>query len=133
MSNWIPKEKLTAYQRWEVAAFDEQQEAGAAPPPDRPPAEQPPAEQPPASVATGLSVTGALHVAFVTSTSMIGHTVITGGVVSSYLYIVFLHPASLLSHQLMYVHVTNHFLQPSPTKYSSIFRFLPNTAHPMFL
>lgn len=48
MSNWIPKEKLTAYQRWEVAAFDEQQEASTASPPDRPPAEQPPAEQPPA-------------------------------------------------------------------------------------
>lgn len=28
MSNWIPKEKLTAYQRWEVAAFDEEQKAG---------------------------------------------------------------------------------------------------------
>jgi hypothetical protein len=25
MSHWIPKEKLTAYQRWEVAAFDEEQ------------------------------------------------------------------------------------------------------------
>ena len=36
MSNWIPKEKLTAYQRWEVAAFDEEQKAAAAeeaPPP----------------------------------------------------------------------------------------------------
>jgi flagellar assembly protein FliH len=25
MTNFIPKEKLTAYQRWEVAAFDEEQ------------------------------------------------------------------------------------------------------------
>jgi flagellar motor switch protein FliG len=28
MSNWIPKEKLTAYQRWEVASFDEEQGRG---------------------------------------------------------------------------------------------------------
>ncbi len=27
MSGWIPKERLTAYQRWEVAAFDEQARA----------------------------------------------------------------------------------------------------------
>jgi flagellar assembly protein FliH len=27
MSHWLPKEKLTAYQRWEVAAFDEEQRA----------------------------------------------------------------------------------------------------------
>ena len=30
MSNWIPKEKLTAYQRWEVAAFDEEKQGAAA-------------------------------------------------------------------------------------------------------
>lgn len=29
MSNWIPREKLTAYQRWEVVAFDEQQRVAA--------------------------------------------------------------------------------------------------------
>lgn len=39
MTNWIPKEKLTAYQRWELAAFDEKKDAvkpphvTAAPPP----------------------------------------------------------------------------------------------------
>lgn len=37
MSNWIPKEKLTAYQRWEIAAFDEQQQAAADPRPADPP------------------------------------------------------------------------------------------------
>lgn len=36
MSNWIPKEQLTAYQRWEVAAFDEEQQAAAEPPPAAP-------------------------------------------------------------------------------------------------
>lgn len=35
MSNWIPKEKLTAYQRWEIAAFDERPEE------DTPAAESP--------------------------------------------------------------------------------------------
>jgi hypothetical protein len=44
MSNWIPKEKLTAYQRWEVAAFDEQAsdadaQAGKTRPPETPPAD----------------------------------------------------------------------------------------------
>ena len=43
MSHWIPKEKMTAYQRWEVAAFDEEQRATVNPPP---PAEPPVAEQP---------------------------------------------------------------------------------------
>jgi flagellar assembly protein FliH len=50
MSNWIPKEKLTAYQRWEVAAFDEQaSEADApqhkAPPPPVPPPEASPGDR----------------------------------------------------------------------------------------
>ncbi|HPT49829.1 MAG TPA: flagellar assembly protein FliH [Accumulibacter sp.] len=38
MSRWIPKENLTAYQRWEIAAFDEQQRAAEeqAPPEDPP-------------------------------------------------------------------------------------------------
>jgi len=44
MSNWIPKEKLTAYQRWEVAAFDEvQRDAEASAPQDAPPEKAPPA------------------------------------------------------------------------------------------
>ena len=29
MSGFIPKEKLTAYQRWELAAFDEAEQAAA--------------------------------------------------------------------------------------------------------
>ena len=47
MSNWIPKEKLTAYQRWEVAAFDEEQKAAAAeeaPPPAEAEVEEAPLE-----------------------------------------------------------------------------------------
>ncbi|WP_186406295.1 flagellar assembly protein FliH [Candidatus Accumulibacter aalborgensis] len=44
MTHWIPKEKLTAYQRWEVAAFDEQERTTAAPPPAEPPPERPPVE-----------------------------------------------------------------------------------------
>lgn len=40
MSSLIPKEKLTAYQRWEVAAFDEEQGNAASPPPAAPPAEE---------------------------------------------------------------------------------------------
>ncbi len=31
MTGFIPKEKLTAYQRWEVAAFDEAEQAAAGP------------------------------------------------------------------------------------------------------
>ena len=50
MTNWIPKEKLTAYQRWEVAAFDEQERTTAAPPPTALPTSQPP-ENPPVEVA----------------------------------------------------------------------------------
>ena len=43
MSNWIPKEKLTAYQRWEVAAFDEEQrDAEASAPQDPQPGKAPP-------------------------------------------------------------------------------------------
>ncbi|MBV5344492.1 MAG: hypothetical protein JZU63_02630, partial [Rhodoferax sp.] len=40
MSGFIPKEKLTAYQRWELAAFDEAEreaELPAPPPPSPPP------------------------------------------------------------------------------------------------
>lgn len=54
MSNWIPKEKLTAYQRWEVAAFDEQASDADAParsktrPPETPPADSAPCQEPPA-------------------------------------------------------------------------------------
>ena len=33
MSGFIPKEKLTAYERWELAAFDETDAAPAAPEP----------------------------------------------------------------------------------------------------
>lgn len=40
MSSWIPKERLTAYQRWELAAFDEQ-ERSTEPPPVVPSAEPP--------------------------------------------------------------------------------------------
>jgi flagellar assembly protein FliH len=42
MSNWIPKEKLTAYQRWEVAAFDEQASEADAPQHKAPPPPVPP-------------------------------------------------------------------------------------------
>lgn len=48
MSGYIPKEKLTAYQRWELAAFDEPEappapepEAVEAPPPEEPAAPEP--------------------------------------------------------------------------------------------
>lgn len=45
MNPWIPKEKLTAYQRWEVAAFDEQADATPhEPPPSAPEAVAPSAE-----------------------------------------------------------------------------------------
>ncbi len=45
MNPWIPKEKLTAYQRWEVAAFDEQADATPRePPPSAPEAVAPSAE-----------------------------------------------------------------------------------------
>ncbi|MER2517655.1 MAG: flagellar assembly protein FliH [Candidatus Accumulibacter phosphatis] len=50
MSNWIPKEKLTAYQRWEVAAFDEQASEADAPQHKVP---HPPAPPPEASPANG--------------------------------------------------------------------------------
>jgi len=33
MTGFTPKEKLTAYQRWEVAAFDEEEHTAAVPPP----------------------------------------------------------------------------------------------------
>lgn len=48
MSGWIPKEKLTAYQRWEVAAFDEQARAGRQEP--APPAREPPEPEPAALI-----------------------------------------------------------------------------------
>jgi flagellar assembly protein FliH len=46
MTGFIPREKLTAYQRWELAAFDEAEQAKQAeePPDDAPPAETPPQE-----------------------------------------------------------------------------------------
>jgi flagellar assembly protein FliH len=45
MSGFIPREKLTAYQRWELAAFDEEEQAEEAPEKvDAPPAETPPRE-----------------------------------------------------------------------------------------
>jgi flagellar assembly protein FliH len=46
MSNWIPKEKLTAYQRWEVAAFDEQTSEPDAPQHKAPLPPAPPPEAP---------------------------------------------------------------------------------------
>jgi len=45
MTSFIPKEKLTAYQRWELAAFDEAEREAAAPPP-APPAEASASEAP---------------------------------------------------------------------------------------
>lgn len=55
MPGFIPKEKLTAYERWELAAFDEdEQKARAAaaqpvaPPPPEPPPPPPPEPEPPA-------------------------------------------------------------------------------------
>jgi flagellar assembly protein FliH len=45
MSGFIPKEKLTAYQRWELAAFDEAEQAAKAVAAEPPPA---PEEPPPA-------------------------------------------------------------------------------------
>jgi flagellar assembly protein FliH len=46
MTGFIPREKLTAYQRWELAAFDEEEQAAAeaAEKADAPPAETPPGE-----------------------------------------------------------------------------------------
>lgn len=48
MDSYIPKEKLTAYQRWELAAFDEAAAAPveAPPPPEPPPVELPPEPEP---------------------------------------------------------------------------------------
>jgi flagellar assembly protein FliH len=46
MSGFIPKEKLTAYQRWELAAFDEEEREAALPDPPQP-LNPPPAEAPP--------------------------------------------------------------------------------------
>ena len=57
MSKLIPKEKLTAYQRWEIAAFDEQQRATTEPDDEmaddetvEPPKPEPLAVEPPAIV-----------------------------------------------------------------------------------
>lgn len=46
MSSWIPKERLTAYQRWEVAAFDEQEAQARIPRPAEPPPEVAPPAPP---------------------------------------------------------------------------------------
>ena len=49
MSGFIPKEKLTAYQRWELAAFDEAERAAeipAPPPPTEPPLPVAPPDEP---------------------------------------------------------------------------------------
>lgn len=46
MSGFIPKEKLTAYQRWELAAFDEEERAAALPRPPQPLNPPPPTEAP---------------------------------------------------------------------------------------
>lgn len=59
MTGFIPKEKLTAYQRWELAAFDEaEQKATAAPPPPAAPtaAEMPTDQSPPLTLATAEEV-----------------------------------------------------------------------------
>jgi len=72
MSNWIPKEKLTAYQRWEVAAFDEQASEADAParkaqppatPPDDPSSHQetPADDPPPAAAAAEVDDSGNTH------------------------------------------------------------------------
>ena len=47
MSGFIPKEKLTAYQRWELAAFDEAEREAALPDPPQPQAPPAPAEETP--------------------------------------------------------------------------------------
>ncbi|OJW46831.1 MAG: flagellar assembly protein FliH [Candidatus Accumulibacter sp. 66-26] len=47
MTGFIPKEKLTAYQRWELAAFDEEAQAAAEPEPPPPPPEPEPEPPPP--------------------------------------------------------------------------------------
>lgn len=59
MTGFISKEKLTAYQRWELAAFDEaEQKAKAAPLPQAPPpaAETPMDQAPPVTLATAEEV-----------------------------------------------------------------------------
>ena len=47
MTGFIPKEKLTAYQRWELAAFDEEEAQAAEPEPELPPPEPEPEPPPP--------------------------------------------------------------------------------------
>lgn len=62
MTGFIPKEKLTAYQRWEVAAFDEAEQAArtasavahAAPPPT--PEAEPEPESPPIVLPTAADI-----------------------------------------------------------------------------
>jgi len=59
MAGFIPKEKLTAYQRWELAAFDETGELPpAAPVPDASaaPAESPADQAPPLTLATAEEI-----------------------------------------------------------------------------
>lgn len=61
MTGFIPKEKLTAYQRWELAAFDEDEQAAAkaekAPKAEVPPAEAPPApDEPPVVLPTAADI-----------------------------------------------------------------------------
>ncbi|MBE2258493.1 MAG: flagellar assembly protein FliH [Candidatus Accumulibacter sp.] len=52
MSDFIPKEKLTAYQRWEVAAFDEDRKVTAESPPAARQAEDQPLAAPPVETAS---------------------------------------------------------------------------------
>jgi len=59
MTGFIPKEKLTAYQRWELAAFDEaEQKSTAAPLPQAAPsaAETPTDQAPPVTLATAEEI-----------------------------------------------------------------------------
>lgn len=50
MTGFIPKEKLTAYQRWELAAFDEAERETAQPATTAPPATVAPEDSPPPAV-----------------------------------------------------------------------------------
>ena len=62
MTGFIPKEKLTAYQRWEVAAFDEAEEAARAArtttnaAPEPAPAAEPEPEAPPVVLPTAADI-----------------------------------------------------------------------------
>ncbi len=58
MTGFIPKEKLTAYQRWELAAFDEAEQAAAkdAKAEEPPPEEPEPPKEPPVVLPTAADI-----------------------------------------------------------------------------